>query len=121
MNRKELIDYCLTLPDTYEDYPFKDVNWTVIRSRKNRKVFAWIFERQDNIWINLKADPEWRDFWRESFEAVLPAYHLNKKHWNSLIMDGTIPEDTMKLLINESYDLVTGRKREQDIKRKGSK
>lgn len=96
MNRQELIDYCLTLPDTYEDYPFHDNNWTVIRCKGNKKIFAWIFERQENIWINLKADTEWRDFWRDAFEAIQPAYHLNKTHWNSIIMDGSVPENTVK-------------------------
>ena len=106
MNRQELIAYCLTMPDTYEDYPFHDDNCTVIRCKQNNKVFAWIFERQEHIWINLKVNPEWRDFWRSSFSSILPAYHLNKEHWNSVIMDGTVPEETIKQLIGESYDLV---------------
>lgn len=106
MTRQELIAYCLTLPDTYEDYPFRDNNWTIIRCRKNNKIFAWIFEREEYIWINLKADLEWRDFWRNSFSSIQPAFHLNKEHWNSVIMDGTVPEDTVKQLIGESYDLV---------------
>lgn len=108
MTRRELIQFCLSLPNTYEDRPFHDQNWTVIRCRKNKKIFAWIFKREENIWINVKADPEWRDFWRGAFSSILPAYHLNKKHWNSMIMDGTIPEKTVKQLIMESYDLVMG-------------
>lgn len=110
MDRRELIEYCLTMPDTYEDYPFRDHNWTVIRCKGSKKIFAWIFERQDKIWINLKADPEWRDFWRNAFESIQPAYHLNKNHWNSIIMDGTVPEDTVKQLIGESYDLIKPKK-----------
>lgn len=102
----DLIAYCLTLPDVYEDQPFHDPRWTVIRLKGSRKVFAWIFEREGLAWINVKADPEWRDFWRNAFPAIRPAYHLNKEHWNSLIMDGTIPEETVKQLILESYDLV---------------
>lgn len=113
MNRQELISYCLTMPDTYEDYPFHDVNWTVIRCKQNNKVFAWIFERQEQIWINLKVHPEWRDFWRNSFSSILPAYHLNKEHWNSVIMDGSIPEGTVKQLIAESYDLVKPKRRKK--------
>ncbi|MGI6070575.1 MAG: MmcQ/YjbR family DNA-binding protein [Blautia sp.] len=110
MDRQELIGECLRLPDTYEDYPFHDPNWTVIRCRKNKKVFAWIFEREGNIWINLKTDPQWRDFWRDTYASIVPAYHLNKEHWNSLIMDGTIPMDTVRRMIQESYDLVKGKK-----------
>lgn len=108
MNRKELIDFCLTLPDVYEDYPFHDDNWTVMRCKENRKIFAWIFQRQGNIWVNVKVERQWRDFWRDAFASIVPAYHLNKEHWNSLIMDGSIPLDTVKQLIMESYDLVRG-------------
>lgn len=111
MDRKSLIEYCLTFPETYEDYPFHDPNWTVIRLRKNKKIFAWIFEREEKLWINVKVDPEWRDFWRDAFESIIPAYHLNKEHWNSLILDGNIPTETVQKLITESYGLVNGRKK----------
>lgn len=104
-DRKEAIAYCLTLKDAYEDYPFHDPNWCVIRHKSNHKVFAWIFDRNDYVWINVKCDPEWRDFWRQSFPSVLPAYHLNKKHWNSIILDGTVPEKEIRRMILESYDL----------------
>lgn len=105
--RQEVIEYCLTLPDTYEDAPFSDQGWTVARCRKNGKIFAWIFERQDHIWVNVKVDPEWRDFWRDAYTSVLPAFHLNKEHWNSVILDGTIPDQEIKRMIGDSYDLVS--------------
>ena len=104
--KKEVIEFCLTFPDAYEDYPFHDDEWAVIRLKGSKKVFAWIFERHGKTWINLKTDPQWRDFWRDAFPSIVPAYHLNKEHWNSLILDGTIPEETVKQLIGESYDLV---------------
>lgn len=104
--RQEVIQYCLTFPDVYEDYPFHDANWTVMRCRGNRKVFAWIFEREGNIWVNVKMNREWRDFWRAAFDAVLPAYHLNKEHWSSVILNGTVPEEVIKRMLGESYDLV---------------
>lgn len=106
MTRQELINQCLLLPDSYEDYPFHDANWTVIRHRKNRKVFAWIFEKDGKLWINLKTTPQGRDFWRQAYGAIIPAYHLNKEHWNSVILDGTVPRETLLMLIGESYDLV---------------
>ncbi|RHR26598.1 MmcQ/YjbR family DNA-binding protein [Clostridium sp. AF19-22AC] len=109
MDRKSLIKYCLTFPGTYEDYPFHDPNWTVIRLNRSKKIFAWIFERQGNLWVNVKADPQWRDFWRDAFPSIVPGYHLNKEHWNSLILDGSIPEETVEKLIAESYDLVKGK------------
>ena len=103
--KKEAAAYCLSLKDSYEDYPFHDPNWCVIRHKANRKVFAWIFEREGHVWINVKCDPEWRDFWRDAFASVVPAYHLNKKHWNSIILDESVPDKDIQRMIQESYDL----------------
>ena len=55
----------------------------------------------------MKADPEWRDFWRDAYESVIAGWHQNKEHWNTIIMDGSIPEEDVKRMIGESYDLVT--------------
>lgn len=104
-SRGDVIAYCLTMKEVYEDYPFHDPNWCVIRHKKSRKVFAWIFDKDGHVWINLKCDPAWRDFWRQTFDSVLPAYHLNKEHWNSVILDGTVPEEEIRRMILESYDL----------------
>lgn len=109
--RDEVIKYCLTFGNVFEDYPFHDDNWTVMRCRKNRKIFAWIFEREGHIWVNVKMCPQWRDFWRNTYEAVLPAYHLNKEHWSSVILNGTIPEEEIRRMIGESYDLVKPKKK----------
>ncbi len=103
--RKEIIQYCLTYKNVYEDYPFHDPNWCVIRHKSNKKVFAWIFDREGKVWVNVKCDPEWRDSWRAAFPSVIPAYHLNKKHWNSIILDGTIPVEDIRRMVGESYDL----------------
>ncbi|MCM1495835.1 MAG: MmcQ/YjbR family DNA-binding protein [Bacteroides sp.] len=103
--RSEVIKHCLTYKNVYEDYPFHDPNWCVIRHSENKKVFAWIFDKDGHVWMNVKADPEWRDFWRQAYQSVLPAYHLNKQHWNSIILDGTVPEKDIKRMIAESYDL----------------
>ncbi|KMZ55560.1 MmcQ/YjbR family DNA-binding protein [Dorea sp. D27] len=107
--RKEVISYCLTYKNVYEDYPFRDTDWCVIRHRNSRKVFAWIFEREGHVWVNVKCSPEWTEVWRQTFDSVLPAYHLNKKHWNSIILDGTVPEEEICRMIGESYDLTTGK------------
>ena len=55
--RQEVIDFCLSLNDTYEDYPFHDFNWTIMRHKGNQKMFAAIYEHLDNIWVNVKCDP----------------------------------------------------------------
>lgn len=107
--REEVLQYCMGFEDVYQDAPFRDDNWQLARYRKNKKAFAWTYEREGHIWVNVKVDPEWRDFWREAYEAVRPAYHQNKEHWNSVILDGTVPDEDVKRMISESYDLVTGK------------
>ena len=87
-----------------------DDNWILLRYRKNSRAFAWTYERSGQIWVNVKVDPEWRDFWRNAYASVLPGYHQNKEHWNSIILDGTIPDDVIRRMIAESYDLVVSKK-----------
>jgi predicted DNA-binding protein (MmcQ/YjbR family) len=77
-----------------------------VRCRKNKRVFLWTYEYQGQMRINVKADPEWIDFWRKAYEAVIPGYHQNKKHWNTVILDGSVPDGDVKRMIAESYDLV---------------
>lgn len=103
--RKEVIDFCMNFEGAYEDYPFHDTNWTIMRHSENKKMFAAIYERRGNIWVNIKCAPEQTYFWRSTFEAVVPAYHMNKTHWNSIILDGSIPEDAVINMITESYEL----------------
>ena len=64
------------------------------------------YERNGLIWVNVKVDPEWRDFWRQVYPSVVPGHHQNKEHWNSLILDGSIPDDEVKRMIGESYALI---------------
>lgn len=104
--REEAIAYCNTFEKVYEDMPFHDANWSLMRHTANKKTFACIYEKEGQIWINVKCDPEWRDFWRSTYEAVVPAYHMNKEHWNSIILNGTIPEKDIQRMIGESYDLI---------------
>lgn len=90
MNRHELIQYCLTYPDTYEDYPFDDIPdsdtaWAVIRHRLNKKSFAFIYER-GGLCVNLKCEPMRADFIRQMYIGVMPPYHMNKEHWNTGIL-----------------------------------
>ena len=104
--RKEILDYGMTFQGAYQDTPFRDDNWVLLRYKKNRRTFAMTYEREGHIWVNVKVSPEWRDFWREAYASVLPAYHQNKEHWNSIILDGSIPEKDIKRMIAESYDLI---------------
>ncbi|MGN0155767.1 MAG: MmcQ/YjbR family DNA-binding protein, partial [Lachnospiraceae bacterium] len=105
--REEALAYGLSFPNTYMEAPFHDPNWQLIRVKGSKKAFLWTYEKDGYINLNVKADPEWRDFWRNSFEAVIPGYHQNKEHWNTIILNGSIPDADVKRMIAESYDLVT--------------
>ena len=111
--RKEAIDFCNSMNSVIEDYPFHESNWALMRHRENKKTFACIYEREGNVWINVKCDPEWRDFFRATFSSVIPAYHMNKTHWNSIILDGTIPKKEIQRMILESYDLTRPKMRKK--------
>jgi Uncharacterized protein conserved in bacteria len=117
ISRKEAVDFCKRFENIYEDYPFRDLNWTTMRHMGNKKVFAWIYEREDYIWINVKCDTNWRDFWRDTYKSVIPGYHLNKEHWNSIILDGTVNEEDIQRMIQESYDLTKPKNRKGKIKK----
>ena len=97
--REEILKYGLSFLDVYSDTPFRDDNWVLLRYRKNKKAFAWTYERNGHVWVNVKVDPEWRDFWRNTYSSVLPGYHQNKEHWNSIILDATIPDKDIKRMI----------------------
>ncbi len=105
--REEALLYGMSFDGAYMDMPFKDHNWQLVRVKGNKKAFLWTYEMEGNICINVKVDPEWRDFWRNAYESVLPGYHQNKDHWNTIILDDSIPDDEVKRMIAESYDLVT--------------
>ena len=105
--REEALSYGLSFPDTYQEAPFHDNNWQLVRVKGSKRAFLWTYERDGYIDLNVKADPEWRDFWRGAYASVIPGWHQNKEHWNTIILDGSIPDDDIKRMIAESYDLVT--------------
>lgn len=105
--RKQALDYGLTFDNTYLDAPFHDDNWQLIRIKPSKKAFLWTYERDGYINLNVKVNPEWRDFWRRAYASVIPGWHQNKEHWNTIILDGSIPDKDIKRMIAESYDLVS--------------
>jgi len=111
MTRQEAVAACLEFPFAYEDYPFDDHNWTVMRHQGNKKIFAAIFQREGRIWINVKAEPLAGDFWRRTYPAVVPAYHMNKTHWISIILDGTMSDRVILRLIQDSFTLTAPKQR----------
>lgn len=105
--REEVLAFALSFPDTYQDAPFHDDNWQLVRVKGSRKAFVWTYERNGYMNLNVKVAPEWRDYWRDAFESVLPGWHQNWEHWNTIILDGSIPDDAVREMIAESYRLVT--------------
>lgn len=105
--REEAIEYALTFAGSYKDAPFRDQNWILVRVRDGKKAFLWTYDRNGYINLNVKIDPEWRDFWRNAYSSVIPGWHQNKDHWNTIILDGTIPDRDIRRMIAESYELVT--------------
>ena len=78
-----------------------------MRVKGSKKVFLWTYERNGFINLNVKVNDEWRDFWRDAFESVIPGWHQNKENWNTIILDGSIPDKDIKRMITESYEIVT--------------
>ena len=105
--RKEALAYGLSFPDTYQEAPFHDSNWQLVRYGGNKKAFLWTYEKDGYINLNVKVDPEKAYFWRKIYDAVIPGYHQNKDHWNTIVLDGSVPDKDIKLMISESYDLIS--------------
>jgi predicted DNA-binding protein (MmcQ/YjbR family) len=103
MTHKEVEEYILSMPNAILDYPFgKDVAVYKV----DDKMFALIAEGKDPVRLSLKCDPLLAQTLREKYESVLPGYHLNKKHWNTIILTGQLPWDEVQALIHHSYNLV---------------
>lgn len=105
--REQALKYGLSFPNTYQDAPFHDPNWQLVRYAGNKKAFLWTYEKDGVLCLNVKVDPEKAYFWRRIYASVLPGYHQNKDHWNTILLDGSIPDKDVKMMIAESYDLIS--------------
>lgn len=105
--REEALAYGLSFPDTYQQAPFHDPNWQLVRVKGSKKAFLWTYVRNGYVNLNVKVDPEWRDFFRNAYESVIPGWHQNKEHWNTIILDGSVPDQDIRRMIAESYAIVT--------------
>ena len=105
--REDACSFGLEFENTYLDKPFRKADWQLIRVKDSKKAFLCIYEKDGFVNLNVKVDPAWRDFWRSAYASVIPGYHQNKEHWNTIILDDSIKEDDIKRMIAESYDLVT--------------
>ncbi|WP_151736995.1 MmcQ/YjbR family DNA-binding protein ['Paenibacillus yunnanensis' Narsing Rao et al. 2020] len=104
MTYEEIVEFCLSFPSTYEDHPF-GIEYTAMRHTGNKKLFALIYVRNGHLCVNLKCEPERADFWRGLFAEVKPGYHMNKAHWNTVLLDGELPRDTIQEMVQVSYEL----------------
>lgn len=106
MNRKEVISYCLKLQDTYEDYPFPgDIESVTLKHKKNNKWFALIMNIKGKEYLNIKTEPEYSEILRKTYKYIIPAYHMNKEHWNTIILSSKCDKQLIKELLNQSYNL----------------
>ena len=110
---QELLDYCLSLPGAYLDYPFDDKT-QALRHRGNGKVFAFFLHKGDAPLLNLKCEPMQADFWRSVHRDVIPGFHMNKNHWNSILLAGNVPTADLLAMINDSHRL-TAPKRPKNV------
>lgn len=102
MDVKELKKICSKLKGTTIDFPFDNVTMVF---RIGKKMYA-LCNIEKNSSVNLKCDPNLVPLLREEYKSILPGYHMNKRHWNTLEFQGDIPKDKFVELINHSYNLV---------------
>ncbi len=103
MNGEQARSYFLSLPEALEDFPFSsDTPVFKIKS----KMFGFLRYKEGVGHINLKCNPEEAMVMRDIFESVIPGYHMNKEHWNTVILDGTVPREEIESMIDTSYALV---------------
>jgi predicted DNA-binding protein (MmcQ/YjbR family) len=105
MTHKEVEEYIFSMPNATLEYPFGE---EVAVYKVDGKMFALIAENKQPVRLSLKCDPELSSVLREKYVEVMPGYHLNKKHWNTIILTGQMNWHEVQDLIRHSYALVTG-------------
>ena len=107
MDIESLREYALNKPHVTEGFPFGD---SVIVFKAGKKVFLLVPLDTEGLQFNVKCDPEKAIEWRETYpDTVLPGYHMNKKHWNTVIVDGRLSNKELVEMVDDSYELVRGR------------
>lgn len=104
MDHKTVEEYVLSMPNAVLDYPFGE---GVAVYKVKDKMFALIQEGKEPVRISLKCDPQLSEKLREEYETVMPGYHLNKKHWITVLLTGQLPWDEVQGLIRLSHQLVS--------------
>ena len=113
MNIEEFREYCLAKENVTEGFPFGE---SVLVFKVNSKMFALLALNENPFTANLKCEPEKAIQLREEFRSIVPGYHMNKQHWNTLVFDGSIPAALVFELIDDSYNLVSKVKKKRPTK-----
>ncbi len=103
MNHKQVEEFLLSMPNARLEYPFGEE--AAVYKAKD-KMFAIIAEKSEPLRLSLKCDPLLAEYLRRKYESVMPGYHLNKKHWNTIVLSGQLRWEDVQALIKHSYDLV---------------
>jgi predicted DNA-binding protein (MmcQ/YjbR family) len=106
MNPPELRDHCLSFTGAEETFPFGPETSVF---KVGGKMFALSQLAADSLRVSLKCEPQLAEELREAHAAVIPGYHLNKRHWNTVMIDGSLPDDTIGDMVEDSYDLVVSK------------
>ena len=108
MNIESLREYCLGKPNVEETLPFGP---DTLVFKSDGKIFLLVGLDEEQLRFNVKCDPDKAIELREQHACVLPGYHMNKKHWNTIVVDGSVSSKQLKEWIDWSYDLVTQKKK----------
>ncbi|MEM6963595.1 MAG: MmcQ/YjbR family DNA-binding protein [Bacteroidota bacterium] len=111
MNIEEFREYCLTKKGVYEDFPFGEDTLTF---KVMEKLFALTGLHEADFRVNLKCDPGYAIELREKYPDVIPGWHMNKKHWNTVYFERGLPSSFLCGLIDHSYDLIVKKLRKKD-------
>ncbi len=103
MNIEELREYVLSLQNVTESFPFGE---DTLVFKTNNKIFLLVSLSSSPLQFNVKCDPDYAIELRERYSCILPGYHMNKKHWNTIVIDGALTKTQLKNFIKDSYDLV---------------
>jgi predicted DNA-binding protein (MmcQ/YjbR family) len=113
MDIESLREYCLRKKSVREEFPFGD---STLVFKVKGKIFLIASLEQSPLQFNIKSDPDKAIERREEFDAIRPGYHMNKKHWNTILLNGTLKENFLREMIDESYALVVASLSQKDQK-----
>jgi predicted DNA-binding protein (MmcQ/YjbR family) len=108
MQIEEIREYCLGKPGAEETLPFGP---DTLVFKVGGKAFLLLSLDKEDVQFNVKCDPDLAMELRENYHCVIPGYHMNKKHWNTIIVDGSVKKSQLREWIDHSYDLVSSKRK----------